>query len=150
MAYKRKVDTTFMSPVEVYNVVLSGELKRFPDRYWEKPESLQYAYEILKFLFEEVLNFNMDDIKQTVTVDIFRQHRLSGMLEVVFNKNPYAAVNHVYPGVLKPWELLHTPHNFWNKETAKDATLWLIEDRLKWTAENVKENLTKKHLRQTI
>ena len=41
MAKKQKIDTTFMGPVEIYKLVISGKLKIFPKCYWAQPESLR-------------------------------------------------------------------------------------------------------------
>ena len=64
------------------------------------------------------------------------------MLDVLFNGSPYFAIENAYPGKFKPWEVARVPKKIWNMETAREATIWLIEEKLKWSDEDVKEKLT--------
>ena len=59
----------------------------------------------------------------------------------MFNDSPFHALNAAYPNQFKEWELKFVPDKFWNKDTGIRATKWLIEERLKWTDDEIKESL---------
>ena len=64
------------------------------------------------------------------------------MLQFCFNGSPYQALNTTYPNKFKEWEFKNVPINFWNKEKGIEATKWLIEEKLKLTDEELKEQLS--------
>ena len=66
------------------------------------------------------------------------------MLDIVFNGSPYAVIDNAYPGKFYPWEFSRCKSDFWNEDTAKRATIWLIEELLKWSKQGIENNLTKK------
>ena len=51
-------------------------------------------------------------------------------------------MENAYPGKYKPWQLHYTTKMYWNLETAKEATKWLIEEKLMWDNEDVKKYLS--------
>lgn len=136
-----KIDYYLLSPVEVYQLVLAGKLKRFPTGFWVRPEALGNAVEILKYLFESVLQWTHEDIKKYCSQKLFARYKLKGMFNHVFNDSPFQAVNAVYPGQFKEWELNRVPPNFWTEETGIRATKWLIEERLQWTEDDIREKI---------
>ena len=79
-----------------------------------------------------------------MTQKSFFENGLSGMLELVFNSSPYEAINGAYPGKYKPWQLTRVPNSYWTLEKGIEATKWLIEEKLKWTDEEVAEKLRRK------
>ena len=56
----------------------------------------------------------------------------------------WQAINAAYPNQFKEWELKNTPGNFWNEETGIQATRWLIEEKLKWNNNDIKEKISQK------
>ena len=115
------------------------ELPSVPKNFW----NLKTAGEATKWLIEEKLKWSDDDIKQKLSANIFIKNSLGGMLFILFNNSPYGAIENAYPGKFKPWEFTQVPKNFWNLKTAKEATMWLIEEKLKWDDEDLKRNLSK-------
>ena len=63
------------------------------------------------------------------------------MFSRVFNDSPFQALNAVYPNQFKEWELKFVPNKFWNKDTGIRATKWLIEEKLKWNEDDIKEKI---------
>ena len=109
-----------------------------PKYFW----NLKTAIDATRWLIEEKLKWSDDDIKNKLSKNTFRKNSLGGMLTVLFNDSPYRAIENAYPGKFKPWELPSVPKKIWNVETAREATIWLIEEKLKWSDEDVKEKLT--------
>lgn len=133
------------SPYKAIETVYPGrfkpwELKCSPNGYW----NLETAKEATRWLIEEKLKWDDDDIKKKLSLEIFHRNNLSGMISLVFSSSPYYAINAIYPNRFKPWELSNTTMGFWNLETAKDATKWLIEEKLKWDDEDIKNKISKK------
>ena len=114
------------------------EFAKVPKNFW----NLKTASEATIWLIEEKLKWSDEDVRRNLSKNTFKENSLSGMLDVLFNGSPYLAIDNAYPGKFKPWELPSVPKKFWNLETAKEATIWLIEEKLKWSDEDVKEKLT--------
>ena len=66
------------------------------------------------------------------------------MLCTVYGDSVFAALNAAYPGKFKEWELSCTPRNFWNLDSARDATIWLFKEHLNWSDEQIKQNISRK------
>ena len=114
------------------------EFAKVPKNFW----NLKTASEATIWLIEEKLRWSDEDVRRNLSQNTFKENSLRGMLDVLFNGSPYLAIDNAYPGKFKPWELPSVPKKFWNLETAKEATIWLIEEKLKWSDEDVKEKLT--------
>jgi hypothetical protein len=138
-----KINTTNMLPIDIYKLVLQGKLKQFPRYYWERPESLDNAQVIIKYLIEEVLKWNEKQLKENLDYETFTKNKLRGMLVQVFNDSPFKAIETAYPNKFKQWEFKHTPKNFWTKETIIEATKWMVDEKLKWSREDIIKNISK-------
>lgn len=134
------------SAVEIYKEVLAGKRRRFPNNFWKYGETFNYsnAKEVTIYMIENVLNWSEADVKKKLSHETFKENELGGMLQAGFKGSTYKALNNAYPGKYYEWELGVTPHNYWNLETAKTATMWLIEEKLKWGENEVKEKLCTK------
>ena len=133
------------SPYEAINSAYPGKYKPWqfeyvPNSYW----TLEKGIEATKWLIEEKLKWTDEEVAEKLTQKSFFENGLSGMLELVFNSSPYEAINGAYPGKYKPWQLTRVPNSYWTLEKGIEATKWLIEEKLKWTGEEVSEKLTHK------
>ena len=50
----------------------------------------------------------------------------------------------VYPNQFKVWELQYVPKNFWNQDTGIQTTKWLIEEKLRWSDDDIREKMNTK------
>lgn len=139
----KKIDTAFMAATKVYELVLTRSLKNFPLYFWERPDSLDSAKEIVKYLFEQKLKFTDEEIKKNFSIDFLKKYKLAGMMTQLFKNQIFEVLTLTYPE-FKIWEFNRVPFNFWTEQTAKEAVKWLIEEKLKWSDEDVKKKLTKK------
>lgn len=133
-------NVTGISKYYLEEVLAKG--KQFPKGVWNCNEKYDNAKEVTKTLIEKVLKWSDDEIKRKLSANIFRKYLLTGMLNVLFNGGAYLAIENAYPGKFKPWEVTRVSKNFWNMETAKEATIWLIEEKLKWSEEDVRQKLS--------
>lgn len=98
---KIKSDYDRLSAIEVYKLVLSGKLKKFPNRTWNQPDSVDYGASILRYLIEDILKWTDDDIRNSYSYKTLRDNRLWGLLTEVFERSPFKALNTAYPGRFK-------------------------------------------------
>ena len=135
-----RTNVTDISKYYLEEVLAKG--KQFPKGVWNCNEKYDNAKEVTKTLIEKVLKWSDEDVRKKLSVNIFRKNSLIRMLTILFNGSPYLAIENAYPGKFKPWEVTRVSKNFWNMETAKEATIWLIEEKLKWSENDIKEKLS--------
>lgn len=132
-----------MDAVEVYQEVLRGKyIESFPRGFWKRSDASENAKKITRYLIEDRLKWNENDIKKNININIFKSNSLTGMISKYFNASPFKAIDNAYPGRFKPWELKSVSKNYWNKDTAKEATIWMVEEKLKWNDKDIKEKLS--------
>ena len=136
------------SPYQAINTIYPNkfkewEFKQTPNKFWTKEKGI----EVTKWLIEEKLKLTDEEIKEHLSQKLFKDNKLVGMLDKCFNNSPYQAINTIYPNKFKEWEFSKTPSSFWTKEKGIEATKWLIEEKLKLTNEEIKEQLSVKLFR---
>lgn len=132
-----------MSAVDVYKLVLEGKyIKKFPERYWKQPDSVEKALECVNFLLFKILDIREDEILDVLNIKILKEYKLLGMLRACFEASPYKLINTLYPGRFHPWELNNAPKSVWNDETIGIAVRWLVEEKLKLTDDELKKQLS--------
>ncbi len=133
------------SPYLAMNATYPGKYKPWqfayvPNSYWTKESAIKAT----KWLIEEKLKWSEEELFKGLSIKIFRKYGLSGMINHVYNNSPYSAINSAYPDKYKPWQFPNVPLSYWNNETAAEATKWLIEEKLKWSEEDVVKKLSQK------
>jgi len=83
--------------IEIYNMVRSGELRKFPNSFWGGVDTLKTAKDLTRHLFEKILKWDIDDIKNNTIIDTFYDNRLGGMLNQLFNNKILDALLNAYP-----------------------------------------------------
>lgn len=124
--------------VKIYRQVLDGTLDRFPRNFWK--EEYKSAPALVRYLIEEVLKWDEEDIKNNFTTFTLEQYKLAGLHKYVYKKNLFNVIDSAYPGRFKPWEMKFSPRSYWrNLENCINATRWLILEKLEWTKEDIME-----------
>ena len=118
-------NVTDISKYYLEDVLVKG--KNFPHGTWNCDEKYENAKNVTKTLIEKVLKWSENDIKEKLSANTFRKYSLTGMFIILFNASPYLAIDNAYPGKFKQWDLPSVSKKFWNMETAREATIWLIE-----------------------
>ena len=128
-----------MEPVEIYKLRLNGTIKRFPKGLFVDSVfvNVEVGIKLTKYLLEDILHWSDEEICQKIAKEVFHKYKLKGMLQSIFNSSPYQALEATYPGRFKPWQLNSVSHNYWNEQTAREATIWLLEEKLKWSDEDI-------------
>lgn len=150
------MDNRKFTPIEVYQLRLKDEIKRFPPRFW----NIENANIIIRYLIEEVLKWN-DGNYHKVTKEIFRKNKLGGMLRTLFKDSANKAIYSVY---LNRFNTLYTNsfnnkdknievkvsknmlESWKNEEDIKLIIRKLIEEKYHWTREEVIKNYNYKLL----
>ena len=113
---------------EIFRDILAGKARRFPNGFWQQPGIEGECAAITRYFIEEILEWEDKDIKEKTCEMIFRKYHLSGMLEYVFGRSPFLAINNAYPGRYRVWELTCTPKHFWEEEKNRNSALsWLLD-----------------------
>lgn len=113
---------------EIFMDILSGKASRFPNGFWQQPGIEGECADITRYFIEDVLRWEDKDIREKTSEMVFRKYHLSGMLEYVFGRSPFSAIDNAYPGRYKVWELTCTPKHFWEEEKNRNSALsWLLD-----------------------
>lgn len=108
-------------------------------------ENIQGA---IKWLIEDELKWNDEDIKTKLNAKTFNENDLYGLLSNHFKGSPFRAIDAVYPNKFKPWELKQTPCYYWNKDTIREAGEWLFNEKLKWSIDDIRNNISLEILKE--
>ena len=122
---------------------------QFPDEeavIWFQENKHDTARSAVKWLIENRLGIAVEEIPRRLTLANFHQHGLSKLLDL-YNQNLYLVVENAYPGLFKPWEYSEQTE-LWHSQDAlsiaREATFWLISQRLQWDAANAMAQLTRR------
>lgn len=135
----------------VYRCINAAYPNRFKEweigcsnNYWDSKDNRIKA---IKWLVEDKLNGDRELVCK-ITRQKFKENNLGGMLVRAYSNSPFRAIDEAYPGEYKPWEFKKTPNNYWNEEKAREATMWLIEERLKYDDERIMEGVELAHFKE--
>lgn len=114
---------------------------------WFQENKMETAKEATRWLVEERLGIPVEEIPKRVVLRDFHSNGLSKLLDL-FNQNLFAIIENAYPFKFMPWQF-NEQSEIWKAENAlevaKQATQWLITDRLKITKEKAITHLTRRH-----
>ncbi|WP_040210783.1 DUF4046 domain-containing protein [Clostridium polynesiense] len=116
---------------------------RTPQGYWN---SRQNRIDAIRWLIEEKLNWNINDVKKRFYREIMVEYGLGTITN--YYTNGYDIINEIFPNIIKPWELELCPvsDKFWdNRENRNEAIRWLIIDKFDFSHEDVINKLKFKH-----
>lgn len=127
------------SIVEIYQMVLSGELEKFPTGIWKDDNAMEYSAECIRYLVNNVLNFSHDEVTNKLSISMIKKYRLSTVVNKLFNSRLYDCIDNAFPGEYKPWEFKRLLYNYWTEDKAIEAVRWLLEEKLGWGHDEVCE-----------
>ncbi|MHA4119717.1 hypothetical protein ACX16J_30290, partial [Bacillus cereus] len=113
---------------EIYQEILDGDRKKFPPGTWSEDENNELARRVTKYLIEQVLIWNIQDLREGWNQKLIQKMKLTTVL-AKYNNSPYRMLNDAYPGHVKEWELKMAPLHFWTKENGLNALKWTIEEK---------------------
>ena len=114
---------------------------------WFQENKMEIAADATKWLIEERLGIPYEDIPKRISIREFHMNGLSKLLDL-FNQNLYQVIDNAYKDQFKPWQF-NEQNEIWKLpnalEIAKDATQWLITEKLHLTNEKAITHLTRRH-----
>ena len=135
MVFKgRSTDTFEMDDIEVYQLVKDGSLRSYPSGFWDGVTASKTAEKITKYVFKDVLNWSIDDIKVKVTREVFEEYKLVGMLKNIYDSSMYICLGEVYPE-LKEWASKQYQTNehadFIHRRYSDDELIYILQEKSK-------------------
>lgn len=124
MYKKRKtIDTLELSEVEVYLLVRSGKIQKFPNGFLDKST----CKEILRWLCLDYYHMDRESICQ-LNISFLLNNSLSSFRRI-FGNNMYHLICYTFPELdIREWETTKVQNNFWHdKEHQKEFIEWIAE-----------------------
>lgn len=135
------------SPIKVYQEVLSGERKTFPKGFFRSETAKEDAKAIIKYVLEQELGWSIEEIPKNITKQTFIDMKLIGMLNTLYSNQIYKALDDVYPGKWKRWELKYTTRGCITTDKDADEVIkWVIDTKMDGSIERAKRELTYHYL----
>ena len=114
---------------------------------WFQENRFEIAADATKWLIEDRLGIPYEDIPKRISIREFHMNGLSKLLDL-FNQNLFQVIDNTYKGQFKPWQF-NEQNDIWHSpnalEIAKQATQWLITDKLHISNEKAITYLTRRH-----
>ncbi|QEL82436.1 DUF4046 domain-containing protein (plasmid) [Bacillus sp. JAS24-2] len=124
---------------EIYQEILDGRRKSFPPGTWSRDVDGQLKQRVTKYLIEEILKWNDEDIKEKWNQHLIQKFKLTSVMQS-YRSSPYEMLNAAYPNRFEAWELKHTPRRFWTKEKSLEILKKIIEEKERLTEFQLLEN----------
>ncbi|MBI3038041.1 type II/IV secretion system protein, partial [bacterium] len=123
---------------------------QFPEEeavLWFREDRYELAKTATTWLIENRMGINVDEIPQRIGLKDFHLNGLSKLLDL-FNQNVFQIIDNAYPGKFKQWQYSEQT-DLWqgtnSLNLAREATLWLIKEKLQWESKQAISQLTRRH-----
>jgi hypothetical protein len=136
MAKYRNDNLIEYSDIEVFDMVHSGALTRFPMNFWDGYNSKDISRNLTRHLFEKILHWTIDDIKNSAISEVLYDNRLGNMVKRVFESSSSATIINAYPE-LEDWYIK-------KERLEKNEKNETGEIRIEYTDEELIQNLQDK------
>lgn len=145
--FKTDNDLTYLDDIEIYEFLLQGTISNFPSGFWANrnvEEAKEVAIKLLKYLIDERLKYNKDDVKREVSKMFLTKYKLHTASKL-FGRSAIRYIICTYPEEqYQPWQFSDkVPQSYWILEKNRVYALkYVFEVEMKWNIEDVKERLT--------
>jgi len=123
----------FRAVLAAYPNIKPWDFNRRSRNFW----TLEYAKQAMKWMIEEQLQWDEQQIKDNIRYGTFKQYGLTSLLRDFCEGDIPEALSVLYPGKFGTYDLKYKPGNHWNLKTGVEATRWMIEEKLKWSREDI-------------
>lgn len=119
-----KRDYTSLTPIDVYKLVASGKLKKFPNHYLD----MEAIKEISRYVILDIYHFTKEDICKKINQPFLSKNYMGGFARR-FEYDTLGFVNYCFPEFnIKGWEMVKVKPEFWeDKKNQKEFMLYLFE-----------------------
>jgi hypothetical protein len=138
------VDVEREKAIAVYEEVVGGRKRRFPNNFFHGELGKVRASHITRYLLEDRLGLRVEDIPRAIHKKLFYDNGLTWMLGSCFDWSPYRAIDNAYPGRFHKWQfnvkgMWQGPDRF---KLAAEATRWMIEDQEKVAVDLIPQRIS--------
>jgi hypothetical protein len=137
--------------IEIYQEILDRKRDKFPRRFWSHDVKRKQCVVLVKYLMTDILNCTTKEcIINNLKTPTIRKYKLAGMLKYVYYHQMVDLIKDSYPEY-SIYEFKNLG-KFWcrdgviNLEHCIGATKWLLEEKLKWSEDDIKEKFNGKVL----
>ncbi|MEX5522167.1 hypothetical protein ABFV50_25950 [Bacillus cereus] len=88
-------DMLAVSIEEIYQEILDGDRKKFPPGTWSEDKNNELARRITKYLIEQVLIWNIQDLREGWNQKLIQKMKLTTVL-AKYNNSPFRMLNGNY------------------------------------------------------
>lgn len=115
--FKYKFNLNKLTNIEIYELVLQGELPTFPSGFWASADNKQakeIAMKLLHYLIDQKLGLCNEEINMTVSKKFSTRYKLYTASKY-FGRSAVKYVMSAYPDMIYPWELMNSevPNGTW-------------------------------------
>jgi len=142
-----EIDFTNLDDIEIYELLLQGIIPNFPSGFWvsrSTEEAKGVAIKLLKYLIDERLNFNKEDVKRELSKVFLTKYKLHTASKL-FGRSPIRYIVSTYPeSQYKPWQFKknRVPQSYWAQEKNRVSALkYVFEVELQWSMDDIKKKL---------
>lgn len=110
---RRYTDKEFsrMDAISQYKLILHNKFyNNFPRGFWLKPNGKKKAIKMMRYLFEEELNWSSDSVIKRLRLVIMKRYKLDAPLRLFFNNDLFAMLNEAYPNKYAKWMFFENKH----------------------------------------
>lgn len=139
------MNITYLNECEIYDLVLERKIPIFPQGFWNsvsKAEGKKIALQLLKYLIEKRLKLDREEILKSLSKDFILNNKLWTPCKLYFGKSAVRYLMEAYPNEYRAFEFIECriPQGYWcNKKNRIDAIKYLLEEKLQWNLEDIKE-----------
>lgn len=147
--YYKGINLTNLNDYEIYDLVLQRKIPNFPPGYWcsiSKDEGKKISLRLLRYLIEIRLKLNRYEIINNLSKEFILNNKLWTPCKLYFGRSAIRFLIELYPNKYRAFEFIkcRIPQSYWcEKENRVDAIKWLIEEKLQWSLDDIKEKFTR-------
>ncbi|MBZ9624398.1 DUF4046 domain-containing protein [Clostridium sp. FP2] len=101
-----KVDLTYLDDIEIYKFLLQDRISNFSSGFWSNrsaQEEKDVAIKLLRYLIDDILKFNKEDVKREVSKRFLTKYKLHTASKL-FGRSAIRYILCTYPEVkYQPW-----------------------------------------------
>ncbi|MDD3304451.1 MAG: hypothetical protein PHP54_06020 [Clostridia bacterium] len=126
-----------MNAVEVYQTVLESEPRlKYPTFFWNDlyyKQNHTELIQIIRYFIEDVLNWSDEQLYEHLWSGTFQDYQLGVLVKEYYNDDFCKVIDLAYPAKFKPWLFKHFDTKCWSKSLARQAVIWLVNEKLNYT-----------------
>jgi len=116
---------------ELIRAKLRSNQMQLPHKFWRGQNGKEHAKIAIKYLIEEHLQLELNEIPQTITASTFHDAGLYRILVEFFDSSYFKAIDCVYPGVFRPWEFPKGMTGIWDGKIGRKRAHQAIKQMIK-------------------